>query len=231
MRFASFCALPLFLLLMVPCSGAIVTYTDPAAFDIAVSGRSILTEDFDGTSVGTTIASGGAVGQFSFTYGWGNGESLRINNDNQTNSGSNYLGSTDGGATADFIARENDITFIPAGDSSAFGLFVITPDPALDPAFSGDLILSAGGVDVGLANTSLATLSDNSQVYFLGLVESTGAAIGPYTLTASIDAGAAQLPYRVDGLRAAAAVPEPSCLTLLSISTWVFSGARRRKRK
>ena len=208
---------------------AIVTYTDPAAFNIAISGRSIFSEDFDGSAVGTTIANGGSIGQFTFTYNWGNGESLRVNNDNSTNSGANYLGSTDGALTSDFVARENDITFTPAGDSSAFGLFVITPNPAIDPAFSGDIVLSAGGANAELASSSLATLADNSQVYFLGLVEDTGAAIGPYSLTASIGAGAVQLPYRIDGLQAATAVPEPSVVSAMSILLLLVSRYRSRQ--
>jgi len=206
---------------------ALVPLTDPTAFNtVAAAGTTIFTENLDGTTSETLISSGTSFGGITFTYSWTSGETLRINSNNSTHSGTGYLGATNGtGTPVDLIANGNTITLSPDVASSALGLFVITAAPVL----GGELILTSGGVSIALQGAPLATLPDTSEVYFLGLVETNGTAIGPFTLSASLDAGFAQLPYRVDSIRFATVVPEPNsllgCLLLAAGTTLV----RRRR--
>ena len=195
---------------------AIVTHTSSSTYNAAIAGRTIVTENFDSATAGTVISNGSTFADITFTYNWAGGESIRINDIADTNSGANYLGATNStGTPVDLIADGNNITFAPTMPTSAMGLYVITADAAFD----GDLTLSTTGGSVSvLAAAVEGSLPDNSQIYFLGLVEDTGAELGSFSLTASISAGAAQLRYRLDGITYAEAIPEPSsflgCLAL-----------------
>ena len=203
---------------------AIVVYTDPAAFAAAVSGRTVTTENFDSASEGSLIGSGSSFGGLTFDYSWGI-ESMRINSDNPTNSGTQYLGATNGGtggSAVDLFTPNNTFTMTPDAPASALGLFLITAEPALN----GDFTLSGGGTSVDLVTPPLSTLG-TSEVYFLGLVEDTGAEITSFTLAS--DPILVLLPYRIDGITYASAVPEPGSLLLLSLTTHCIASHRRRR--
>ncbi len=208
-----------------PVNAAIVTYTDPTAFNAAISGRSNSTLDFDSAAAGTTIANGGSLGGLSFVYDWGNGEQLEINNDNSTNSGSNYLGASSAGGGVDFVADGNNFTITPDSSASALGLYVITAIEALD----GDLRLVSGANRVELVRPSLGTLADGSHVYFLGMVAAESQTVGSLTLEG--DQFAFGLNYRVDGIQFSAqqGVPEPgSFLVVLGVGATIFRRRRHR---
>lgn len=210
-------------LAVAPVNAAIVTYTDPTAFDAAIAGRSNSALDFDSAAAGTTIANGGSLGGLSFVYDFGNGEQLQINNDNSTNSGANYLSATSAGGGVDFVADGNNFTIAPDSSASALGLYVITAIEALD----GDLRLVSGANQVELTGPSLGTLADGSHVYFLGLVAAESQTVSSLTLEG--DLFAFGLNYRVDGIQFSAqqGVPEPgSFLVVLGIGAAIF---RRRR--
>lgn len=204
---------------------AIVVYTDPAAFSAAISGRTSTTENFDSAAEGSLIDSGTSFSGITFDYAWGI-ESMRINSDNPTNSGTQYLGATNGGTggtAVDLFTPNNTLTMTPDSPASALGLFLITAEPALD----GDFTLSGGGALADLVTPPLSTLG-TSEVYFLGLVEDTGAEITSFVLAA--DPILVLLPYRIDGITYASAVPEPSSMLLLSLTTLCIANKRSRKR-
>ena len=223
------------LIVMIPCllvpsvlQADIIAVTDPAAFASAIAGRATITEEFDSTAVGTVIASSTSLGGITFTYNWASGESLRVNDNNATNSGSNYLGATNGtGTPVDLRADTNDIQLEPTTAFSAIGMFVITT--AGNPPLVGDLRLESAGVVASLARPPHATLDPSmDEVFFLGLYESNGAAMGAVDLVA--DTGAFGLDYRVDGITyAGIGVPEPNFALLGSLMTMGGLFLRRRQ--
>ena len=212
-------------------SAAIVTYTDPAAFQAAIAGRTTSEINFDTAAAGTTIADGGVFGGVTFDYTWASGESLRVNDEFDTNSGSNYLGATSGGGAVDLLADDNNFTMTPGTQSSAVGLFVIAPIEPLDDDFvlSSSTAMS-GAASVSLVTPELQTLADGSFVYFLGLVADDNEVLDPVNLDA--DAFAFGTDYRVDGIVFAesniTAVPEPTSL-LLAGGCMLLIGVRRRR--
>ncbi|MEM7475742.1 MAG: hypothetical protein AAF483_12185 [Planctomycetota bacterium] len=205
---------------------AIVTYTDPGLFNAAIAGRTNTTLNFDTTAVGTTIASGSAFGGLTFDYTWASGEELRINDDNDTNSGNNYLAASTATDGEDLIADENNFTMTPVMDASAFGVFVITQDEAFD----GDLRLVSGTSQVDLAGPSLSTLGDGSHVYFLGFVANPDEILSPVNLEADILAFL--LNYRADDIvfSEALAPPAPEPGSFL-VCTGVLSLLNFRRRR
>jgi hypothetical protein len=203
-----------------------ITYTDRAAFD-AAAGSGLGTVNFDALADETVIPSGGSVGGATFTYLIAAGLfNLEVINDFQTTSPHNSLGTT------------GDDTFV-AGDvfniglsspATAIGLYVIGSGLFLP----GDFTLSAGS---GLALSAAApfqTLSDDGQVFFLGVIDPAGFTNATFTSIAGSGA-----PFNVDdivsnGLRTdvgPSPVPEPASLLLLGSGLFAAGVKRSRDRR
>jgi hypothetical protein len=198
----------------------LVGYTDIAAFNTATSGYSRSTENFDSLSAGSSIADGGSVGDFTFNYPVlaGLGEALKVSSDGDTTSPSNFLGTSDAGV---FLDGDNlNITF---SATNAVGMYFLSEDTLID----GDIRLLAGTISIDLLTSDIVTtLSDGTDVYFLGLVDeaSTFTSIDIFTnhdmeegfFTWNIDdlftASDLSEPNQSDG-----SIPEPASVLLIGI--------------
>jgi hypothetical protein len=198
--------------------------TDPAAFMTAISGLpgTVSTLDFETPPAGTTIPNGDSMGGITFTSSIG--LDLIVSTGFETTSGSNYLGVDDGG----------DEVFLPPTDLwemsfatplQAIGIYIVSSDALL----AGDVRLETAAGIVENSGTANSILADGGNVYFLGLI-SNGAAFS----NAQVRYGAGVLDffvYNVDDITtvtdAAAPVPEPSSMLLLSTGLAALWARRR----
>jgi hypothetical protein len=205
-----------------PASAGLITYVDRSGFD-AVGPVNLI--DFETSSVGS-ITSGGTLSGITFTYNFG-GVNLTVDDQFDTTSGVNYLGTDDGGVLQD--GDDLSFSFSPVG---GFGIYLISQDLLLD----GDFTLTSGTATASLSALSVQqTLGDGSSVWFLG-IRSTGADTFSSAMLETHGGGGAFL-YNLDDIVTAnvTAVPEPSSLVLLMSVAGIF-GCRRflkplRKRK
>lgn len=199
-----------------PLAAGIVTHTTIASFNAAAGGTPTIV-DFDSTPVGTEIPNNTSFGGITFQYGAGFGASpLRVTDGTgtlpaalSTTSPTRFLGT---GVVGDQLAAggANNFTMVFAVPVRSVGLSIIVSANDAGQLFPGDFFLRAGTSSADLDATLTPALQDGSRVFFLGLTEDTGAALGSITL-GSVNATFG-LRYRVDDIRSVVAVPEPSVL-------------------
>jgi hypothetical protein len=130
---------------------------------------------------------------------------LTVENVFVTTSGSKYLGTDDGG-----LLQDGDDLEFSFSARSGFGLYIISADELLD----GDFELTSGLFTATLSAIDIQdTLSDGSNVWFLGLGSIDGSTLTSAILTTHGGGGA--FLYNVDDVvTTAAAVPE--------VGAWAF---------
>jgi hypothetical protein len=176
---------------------SIVPFTESSPFLAALPGAAN-TVDFEELSPGTLIPSGSSVEGVTFTYDFG-GESLKATDAFDTTSAPHSLGLT--GADSALLDRD-ELQLVFAAPIIAFGLFVITSDPAL----AGEIqVVTAEGVAQNSA-TAEKVLADTGRAYFIGLISSV-----PFsTVTLDFTDDGKHFSYLVDDV--VSAVPEPDWL-------------------
>ena len=187
-------------------SASPIAYTTRAAFDAATTGLSTI--DFDALNAGDIIASGSSVNGVEFVYDFG-GFQMEIQGHLDTTSPLNSLG-TDGDGT--FVAGDSFV--MNFGTVQAIGMYLI----AIDEIFAGDFSLSIAAGSGDNSATSIGSLPDGSQVYFLGLVDPDG-----FTSATLESLAGPQFLFNVDDIvtgqaRQTTVAPEPSSLLLLGLA-------------
>lgn len=185
-------------------------YTDRASFLTDLPGLAAV-EGFDTALPGTTIASGGTLGDFTYQYDVlaGFGVSLQVVDDFDTTSGLNSLGTDDGGV----LQQGDDVEIVANGPVNAFGLSLILSDIAL----SDEIRLTANGVTVGLEETAVTNLADGGIAYFLGLIDLASTFTSVSLTTSQCGADCGYFLFSMDDLTTASApvaVPEPGTFAL-----------------
>lgn len=210
------CVLLLVALLWASASHALtIPYTDSASFLGALPGPAT-TLDFESVAAGTLLPSGSSLDGITFTYSIPP-ETLQVINAFDTTSGSNSLGLTGG----DNALQEGDVvSFGLATPVNAFGLFVITSDPAL----AGEIQLATSVGTVSGSGTAETVLADGGIVYFLGLTSDTPFSSATLQFNSG---GQVYFLYNIDDITTA--VPEPGTCGLLLLAASLGVAVRRRR--
>ncbi len=205
-----------------------IAYTNRVEFLTALTGLTTHTLDFDSDSInaGLLIGNGDALDGITFNYNElaSYDVSMQVRNDNLTTSGTNYLGTDDGGVFLD--GDDFDLSF---SNSFAIGMTFITAGEMLN----GDITLTAGNTSVGLVAAAGVPLDDDS-VYFLGIID-TAAAFTTASVTAFGGPGGPWFVYNVDDIVTAnlyappnpASVPASLALILAGLSPLGWQLRRR----
>lgn len=203
--------------LLATSSGYAASFDNPADFANAIAPSNPIVIDFEGALAGTLIPSGTAFGGVTFTYTLGNLQ-LRISNAFDTVSGSNALGLDDSGNFYQFIAGDAFSLSFPT-PIFALGLYYITTDPLL----AGDITLTTSQGSATNGGTSLQTLPDGGNVYFVGFVST--APFETAQLGASSGAAGAFL-FNIDDITYAP-TPEPATWSMVGIAAALLVALRR----
>lgn len=190
-------------------------FTDSASFFAALPGPSS-TQDFEGIPGNTGIPDGTNIDGISYSSNvidTNSAANLTVLNNIATTSGNNSLG---GGFDIDgLFLSGNELSFSFSDLTQAFGLFVIgTPGGILE----NDFLLAAGGNSVFNLETPEQTTFNDTEVYFLGLIDTDG--FDSAELISFGDPSNPFFDFIVDDITtvtADAAVPEPSSYLLLSL--------------
>ncbi len=188
-----------------------MAYTNNASFFADLGSASLIatTEDFEGSSAGDLLVDGGSVSGLTFSYDFG-GVSLAVTDGDQfggggpfdTTSPSNFLGTDD----SDLFQDGDDFSILFSA-SNAIGMFFLTADSMFD----NDITLSAGGVLASLVAADVEqTLSDGSQVFFLGIIDD----VGTFSSADISTVGLGAFLYNIDDI-VTATVPEPGTAILV----------------
>ncbi len=208
-------------------NAAIVTYTDQSVFLLDLPGVAS-TLDFDSLTAPTTINSGDTLDGITFTYNF-SGTDMVVTDGNQfggggpfdTTSGSNFLGTND----LDIFLDDDDFT-MTFGTVNAVGMFFITAEEPGTTIFDDDIQLTVG-TDTALLDVDAVqqTLGDGALVFFLGLIDTTGAFTSA-SITTPNTSGA--FLYNIDDITTTTVVPLPGS-SLLFMSGVILLGSLRRK--
>lgn len=200
----------------------VVTYTDSAAFQAAISGYSTAAEDYGAFSAGTPISAGNTFHGLTYsTFTPGPDGSLQggIITD-QFNS---FTGLSLGGrqSTGDqFFYGGDSVTITLANPVNAFGMFFNANTGSGNYGFTTSL---------GTATTG-SSVWDTDTFVFAGLV-STDVTFTSVTFTSSdVNLGSYNVP-KILMATAPATVPEPSTLVLSGCAAAVLVACRLRRRR
>jgi hypothetical protein len=192
-----------------------VSYTESSPFLAALQGPPS-TLDFESLPPGTLIASGSSVDGVTFTYDLG-GEVLKVTAVLEPTSPSRSLGvAGEDGALLDRDA----LTFDVATPVTAFGLFVITSDPAL----AGEIQIKTQEGVVQNSATPEKLLNDGGIVYFIGLTSTI-----PFS-TAALDFANDEIHFAYNADDIVTAVPEPDWLLGMVVGVIALRGSMRWRR-
>lgn len=206
-----------------------VGFTDEVAFNNALAAASLVptTLNFDSITAGTTFTDPSTIGQFNFSNLGPSPNTLLIDDQFATTSGSNYLGTPNPAFANQFIAGHTmDLSF-PA--SNAISLKILTSDIPGISLFTNDIQLNAGGGNVGIDQTggTIIPPTAGDREFFLGIIDTT-----TIFTTASLDyepAAVGFVVFNIDDMTTAA-VPEPNAAMLL-VLVGLFGGGREYVRK
>jgi hypothetical protein len=208
-------------------NAALVTYTDQAAFMAALPGTAT-TLDFESVTAPFIINSGDTLDGITFNYNFGPGQQvdMQVSSSTETGyattSGTNFLGTTD----ADIFLDGDDFTMDFAA-ASAIGLYIITAETPNFTLFDDDIQLTAGGGKALLdVDAVQSTLSDDSLVYFIGLINTTGNFTTASLLTHNSSEG---FLYNIDDITTSA-VPLPGAFWLFGSGLAGLIAVRRRRK-
>ena len=203
-------------------NAAIVTYTDEASFLAALSGPAS-TLGFDSTAVGTLIPSGNSLGGVTFTYNI-SGLDMKVVNDFDTTSPSNYLGLDDAGNFDLFIAGD-EFSMSFANPVNAVGLYIVSGDPL----FAGDVSLDTNEGNAINSATVDVTLGDGGLAYYIGLISDTTFTSAGITFDA---AAVETFLYSVDDITTSvSAVPVPAAIWLFGSGVLGLLGLSQRRKQ
>ncbi len=202
-KYASLLLLPLFFA-MQPVQAAVVGYTDITGFNTAISGYITDTLNFDAMNDMDLIASGSTVQGMAFNYDFGGFSMMVVDADVvgiSTTSPTNYLGTNNG----DMFQDGDNFSIVFDSPVNAFGVSIMTSDQMFD----GDISLLVNNSNVDLVASAIQqTLSDGSDVYFLGALDP----VGINSIEFSTIGGGFFL-YTLDDMRTAV-VPVPAAFWL-----------------
>jgi len=200
-------------LLVQTASAALVPYTDYAAYQMASTGDELI-QNFDSLAGGDLVAMLGDVTYSAITPFFETRE-LRIYSTSDTVSPQNYVGNSN---VLDRPFTDQIITVSFGAPRSAVGIFVVTENSAPSIGITADGTQS-------LTGAVHDTYTNNTQSFFIGLVDDTGAnSISSFVLTGS---GAG---YFFDSQTSFInTIPEPSASLALAGLTVGAIARRRRK--
>lgn len=225
---------------------ALIAYRNAAQFAAATTGRTTNNVNFDSTSVGTVVGRpvppnppNPAYQQIVFGSTANIGGNLIVTDGKpavaaglKTFSGLNFLGSSSGELIT--LSATQSFTFTFQTPVSAVGLYIISDgtrnsgeigirangvSAVIDPLNGNEIALSGGGVQ------------ENSFAYFLGLADQDNPALS--LTSVSVFAGSSDVTgFGIDNISSTlTAVPEPSSLLILGLTTAAGFGVRACRRK
>jgi hypothetical protein len=214
------CTAAALVLLSAAAHAAPTAYTSKAAFDAAIAAYdTVASVDFESVAAGTVIPDGGLLGGIEFEYVIDGSQQLVVIDDFAATSGTRSLGtSTD----RVFLAGDQfSLHFAPA---TAIGIYVIGED-----MIPGDVELQtvAGTVANGAPD---ATLSDGSEAFFLGIVESDPLLAFDFaTVRSFIPDEVGDFVWNADDIEIAVA-PEPDAAATAAAAGFALAVLRRVRR-
>lgn len=185
-----------------------IGYTDLADFSSAAGTTTTL--DFDDLTLFDTINTAETVDGITFSYDFG-GVLLDVENEFLTTSGSQYLGTDDGGVLQD--GDNFSLSFAPV---NAIGMYFITADEM----YFDDIVLNldSSAFIAFLDPSEGLDLGDGGYAYFIGIVD----VANTFTSVDVITAGGGNFVYNVDDIITGVisgdpptGVPEPGTLALM----------------
>lgn len=191
-------------------SYATTSYTDSTLFFNAINTYSTSILDFDTETAGSIINNGDTLSGITFNYAalQSFGVSMQIVDDFSTTSGSNYLGTNDGG-----MFQAGDGFNLSFNSVNAIGMFFISGEELENDDISLTVTNASGVTEALLSSVSEYTLSDGGFVYFLALLDDTNTFDS--VEISSLDCGGCFL-YNVDDITTSSisSVPVPAAFWL-----------------
>lgn len=201
----------------------LLSFNNEADFNLAINGMNITSINFEGMTSGDVIADGDAVQGVTFNYDLA-GIQLMVDGFASTTSGTNYLGTDDGGL---FLGGDGfDMSFSSA--QMAIGMYIIG---AYDEIFADDITLTVGGESVSLLTDFPIDVGDG-EAFFIGLVVDNIA--NAFTSVSLSSASFDQL-FNIDDITFASTrqappngIPEPSSIVLMLLALVMFMHKKRK---
>ncbi len=219
--------------------GGLIAFTDFASFAAATSGGQLTVVGFEGISNNTIIGNNSTFQGITFQNGPGFlGSSLIVTNGIingnatavPTTNGSMFLGNSST-PTGQLLAGSHAFS-MSYSNVNAVGMRIMVNSLSAPAALAGDIVLTstAGAVTASLPAAQASTLADGSLVYFMGLMNDSGAL--PNISFTTPNSLPNDFSFRIDEIHLVA-VPEPNSMALLLVSgsAWGLIRARQRKNR